>query len=183
MATTGVNAPLAPFFHDDAVISVSASGIASTATVGDWMAFSAQWAMPADEAFIASPAYKVSAAGVALSQNPTVNSQGVWINNSGLLVLRHGVLRVSAGNSGSARTIPIGSFVYPDTTGSGIVGQTGATGVNASWLTAPPRGISANPTGAIASGVAVVINHPIGGDSGLGQIDIVLSLGTNNPYF
>ncbi len=36
---------------------------------------------------------------------------------------------------------------------------------------------------ALASGVAVVVNHPVGGDSGLGQIDIVFNLATNVGYF
>ena len=184
MAVTATTASLAPYLYDDKVIPVSASGVGgSTATVGDWVAASANWAMPATEAFIGSPAYKVSGLGIAAANNPTFNSQGVAINNSAFAVIRRGVFRVSAGESGSARTIPIGTWVYPDTTASGIVGTTGATGVNAQWLTAPPRGISANPTGAIASGVAQIINHPVGGDSGLGQIDIVLNLATNNPYF
>lgn len=185
MATTAQSARLNPMLYEtDAIIPVSASGVgASTATLGDWMAWSAQWAMPAHDAFIGSPAYKVSAAGVALENNPTFDHLGRAVNNSGLTVLRRGVLRVSAGNSGTARTIPMGAHCYPDTTASGIVGQTGATGVGAQWLTAPPQGISANPTGAIASGVAIVINHPVGGDSGLGQIDIAFNLATNVSYF
>jgi hypothetical protein len=184
MATTAQNARLNPYLFDDAMIPVSASGVGgSTATIGDWIAWSALWGMPATEAFIGSPAYKVSAAGVAIENNPTFNHLGVAINNTGFMVLRRGVLRVSAGNSGTARTIPCGSHAYPDSTASGIVGQTGATGVGAQWLTAPPQGISANPTGALASGVAIVINHPVGGDSGLGQIDIAFNLATNVGYF
>jgi len=183
MATTAVNAILAPVLFDDAVIPVSASGLASTATRGDWMIASAQWAIPALNSTIGSPAYKVSAAGVALEFNPTFTPLGNAANNSGLSVLTRGVLRVTATASGTARTIPLGSFAYPASTGSGIVGQTGATGVGAMWATAAPQGISANPTGAIASGVAIVINHPVGGDSGVGQIDIRFDLATNVGYF
>jgi hypothetical protein len=183
MATTAQNAKLAGYLFDDAVIQTSASGIASTATLGDWMAWSAQWAMPALPTFIGSPAYKVSAAGVAIEQNPTFDHLGRAVNNSGFSVLRRGVLRVSATASGTAFTIPKGAHCYPGNTGSGIVGQTGATGAPVCWVTAPPQGISANPTGAVASGVAIVINHPIGGDSGLGQIDIVFNLATNIGYF
>jgi hypothetical protein len=184
MATTAQNARLNPFLYDDALVPVSASGNGgSTATIGDWMAFSAQWAMPAAPGFIGSPAYKVSAAGVAMENNPTFDTLGRAINNTAFLVLRRGVLRVSATASATARTIPMGAHCYPGNTGSGIVGQTAATGAPVCWVTAPAVGISANPTGAIASGVGIVINHPIGGDSGLGQIDVLFNLATNVGYF
>lgn len=183
MSVTGVNAkPGIPFFSDDRIIPVSASGN-STANAGDWMLYSAQWAIACTPATIGSPAYKVSAAGIALEYNPTFDPLGRAITNSSLTVLRAGYLRVTASASGTARTIPMGAHAYPSTTGSGIVGQTGATGVGVLWVTAPPQGISANPTGALASGVAVVVNHPIGGDVGLGQIDIVFNLATNVGYF
>lgn len=185
MSTTGNTAmPGFPFF-DDRIIPVSASGL-QTANAGDWMGFSAQWAIPMQPAIIGSPAYKVSAAGVALEFNPTFDPLGRAINNSGISVLRRGVLRVTATGSGTAYTIPKGAFAYPASTGSGIVGQTGATGVGAMWQTAPPVGISAAIgalTATIASGVAVVINHPVGGDSGVGQLDIVFDLATNVGYF
>lgn len=184
MSTTAQNARLNPYLFDDALIAVSASGVgALTATVGDWMIASAQWAIPAVPGTIGSPAYKVSALGVAMENNPSFDNLGRVLNNSGFLVLTRGVLRVTASASGTARTIPIGSFCYPSTTSSGIVGQTGATGVGPLWVTAPAQGISANPTGALASGVAQVINHPVGGDVGLGQIDIRFNLATNIGYF
>lgn len=186
MATTAQNARLNPYLFDDALVPVSASGIGGvTATLGDWMIASAQWAIPATPGTIASPAYKVSALGVAMENNPAFDPMGRAINNSGFTVLRRGVLRVSATASGTARTIPIGSHCYPGTTASGIVLQPPnvATGVGQVWVTAPPQGISANPTGALASGVAIVINHPIGGDSGLGQIDVLFNLATNVGYF
>lgn len=186
MSTTGnTGIPGFPFF-DDRVIPVSASGLASTATVGDWMIASAQWAIPALNTTIGSPAYKTSGLGIALDQNAAYDPLGRAINNSGLTVARRGVFRVSAANSGTARTIPIGSQVFPSSTGSGIVGQTGATGVGSTWATAPMVGISAAIgalTANIASGVGIVINHPIGGDSGVGQIDIVINLATNIGYF
>ena len=176
-------ARLAPILYDDdRIIPVSASGL-STANKGDWAIASAQWAIAADDATIGSPAYKVSALGVFLENNPTFDDQGVGINNTGITVLRRGVLRVSAGQSATARTIPLGSHCYPDTTGSGMIGVTGATGIAAVWDTAPPQGISANPTGAIASGVAQVIDHPVGGIGSAGQIDIAFNLATNVGYF
>ena len=186
MATTAQNARLNPYLFDDALIPVSASGIGGvTATIGDWIIASAQWGIPAVPATIGSPAFKVSALGVAMENNPTFDPLARAINNSAFLVLTRAVLRVSASASATARTIPIGSHVYPASTASGIVlvPPAVATGVGAMWLTAPPQGISANPTGALASGVAQVINHPIGGDSGLGQIDIRFNLATNVGYF
>jgi len=179
------NLKIAPYLYDDAVIPVSASGL-TLINIGDWVIWSAQWAIAAHDATIGSPAYKQSAAGVALEPNPTVDGQGAWINNTGMVVARRGVFRVSAGNSGTARTIPIGSHAYPDTTGSGINGHTGgttgATGLAATWLTAPVQQISGNPTGAVASGVAVVINHPLGGDSGAGQLDVAVNI-VPQPYW
>lgn len=186
MSTTGNTAiPGLPFF-DDRIIPVSASGIASTATQGDLIIASAQWGIPAMNTTIGSPAYKTSALGIALAQNPTFDPLGRAINNSALEVARRGLFRVSAANSGTARTIPIGSYCFPSSTGSGIVGQTGATGVGSTWATAGLVGISAAIgalTANIASGLAQVVNHPVGGDSGVGQIDIVINLGTNFGYF
>lgn len=184
MATTAQNARLNPFLYDDALVPVSASGVGgATATIGDWMIASAQWAIPATPATIGSPAFKISALGVAMANNPTFDPLGRAVNNTAFAVLRRGVLRVTASGSGTARTIPIGSYCYPASTASGIVGQTGATGVGVQWLTAPAVIGSANPTGAIASGVAIVINHPVGGDSGVGQIDVLFNLATNGGPF
>ena len=180
MSITAKDVSLAPVLYDDAVIFASASGVA-VSTRGDWMIASASWVVSEGTAG-GGITYKASAFGVALENNPTYTPLGAAANNSGFSIARRGVMRVSAGNSGSARTIPIGSFCYPDGTGSGIVGATGATGVGVSWLTAPPVTISANPTGALASGVAIVIGHPLGGDSGVGQLDILYNLATNVGY-
>lgn len=182
MATTAVNAILAPYLYDDAVVVVSASGLAS-ATRGDWMIASAQWAIAAVPGTIGSPAFKTSALGMAIENTPTFDPLGRGINNSAFGVITRFVARVTASASATARTISLGAAAYPSTTGSGIIGQTGATGVGVLWVTAPMQGLSANPTGAIASGVAQVLNHPVGGDVGLGQIDIRVNLATNIGYF
>lgn len=186
MSTTAQNARFNPYLYDDALVPVSASGVGGvTATQGDWMIASAQWAIPAQPAIIGSPAYKVSALGVAMENNPSFDPMGRAINNAEFTVLRRGVLRVSATASATARSIPIGSHCYPGSTASGIVlgSLSIATGKGVCWVTAPPQGISANPTGAIASGVGIVINHPLGGDSGVGQIDVLFNLATNVGYF
>ena len=176
------NAMVAPWLYDDdQIVQVSSSGLQS-AQKGDWMIYSARWAIPAVPATIGSPAYKVSAAGIAIAQNPTFDAQGVAINNSAMLVARRGTFRFSGANSATAGTIPIGSHVYPVTTGSGVIGQTGRTGLLAIWGTAPPQQISGNPTGALASGVAQLINHTQGDATAI-QYDVVLNLATNVGYF
>lgn len=180
MATAVLGNPA--LWAPDDVVFGSANGTV-IATKGDWAIFSGQLITNAHDATIGSPAFRVSAAGILLDSNPKYDELGRAINNSAIPVLRRGVLRVSAGNSGTARTIPLGAAAYPDTTASGIVGTTGATGVGVSWLTAPRQGISANPTGAIASGVAIVIAHSVGGDSGLGQIDIAFDVGGLAPTY
>lgn len=186
MATTANTAVLAAPLYDDAVIPVSASGVGGlTATKGDWIGFSANWAIPLPDGALASPAHRISAAGVALQNNPTFTPQGVAINNTAFAVARRGVMRVSASASATARTIPIGSFAFPSTTSSGIVGQTGATGLGPLWLTAGPVSISGSIgalTGLNSSGVAIVINHPVGGVTGAGQLDIAFNLATNAPW-
>ena len=170
-------------WEPDDIIYASANGTV-IATKGDWAIFSGQVVGAAHDAVIGSPAYKVSAAGVFLANNPVYDELGRSLNNSAIPILRRGVMRVSASGSGSALTIPLGAACYPDSTASGIVGTTGATGKGACWTTAPRQGISANPTGAIASGVAIVIGHPVGGDSGVGQIDIAFDVGGLAPdYF
>lgn len=176
------NQALAPWLYDDSqIIQVSASGFQS-AQVGDWLQFSALWAIPSHDAIGGSPAYKVSAAGIAITQNPTFDSQGLAITNSGMLALRRGVVRMSASVSGTANTVPMGAHAYPDLTGSGQIGQTGNTGLGALWNTAPPQKISGNPTGAVASGVAIVIGQPGAGDITAVQLDLALNLGVEG-YF
>ena len=175
-------ARIADYFMDDGIISVSASST-TIITRGDWVAYSALWGVGATDAHIASPAYKVSAAGIALQNNPRYDDQGVAYNNSALQVATRGVFRYATLLSGTAKTVPMGAHAYPDTTASGIVGTTGATGLGALWNTAPPQGISANPTGAIASGVGIVVGQPIGGDKTALQIDVRVNLATNVGYF
>jgi len=173
---------IADYFMEDQIISVSASST-TIITRGDWVAYSALWGVAATDAHIGSPAYKVSGAGVALQNNPRYDDQGVAYNNSALQVATRGVFRFSGTVSGTAATVPMGAHAYPDTSASGIVGQTGATGVGPLWNTAPPQGISANPTGAIASGVGIVVGQPVGGDATALQLDIRVNLATNVGYF
>ena len=112
---------------------------------------------------------------MALDNNPVYDEQGRTRNNSALPVLTHGVIRVTGGDSG---TVPLGAAIYPATTASGIVGTTGATGVGGVWVTAPRQKISANPTGALASGVGKVIAVPKAGDVSAAQLDVLFDART-----
>lgn len=158
------------FLNDDAVIPINASGTALTITKGDWVAFSGIWAIAANTGIAY---YKNSGVGMALANNPQYDELGVPRVNTALPVLRRGIVRVTGMSAvGDGSDILLGLAVKPITTGSGIVGLTGATGIGARWATAPLQGISANPTGAVASGVAVLVN--IAAVGATGQWDIQL---------
>lgn len=163
-----------PQIWGDEITYGSASGLA-VITKGEWLVYSGQ---QVTNIHVATQ-HKVSAAGIALDHSPKYDELGRAINNSAIPILRRGILRVSASASGSALTIPLGAAVYQGSTASGIVGQTGATGVGPQWVTAPRVGISAAIgalTANIASGVGQVMRHPVGGDSGLGQIDVAFNV-------
>ena len=158
-------------FADDSIVYGSGNGTVIT-TKGDWVQFSGGTLVGLNTQ--ATPAYITSGVGVALANNPVYDELGRARNNSALPVLTHGVLRVSGGSAISITGAPIlGSDVYPATTASGIVGTTGATGLGAIWLTAAKVNISANPTGALASGVGKLINIFAVGDITAAQWDIL----------
>lgn len=157
-------------FADDTILYGSANGTVII-TKGDWLQFSGGTLVGLNTQ--ATPAYIVSAAGVALANNPVYDELGRSRNNSAMPYLTHGVLRVSGGSAASITGAPIlGSDVYPATTASGIVGTTGATGLGQLWFTAAKVNISANPTGAIASGVGKLISVAKVGDITAAQWDI-----------
>ena len=158
-------------FPTDMIIYGSGNGT-NILTKGDWVQWSGGVIVGLNTQ--ASPAFRLSGIGVALDHNPKYDDLGRAINNSALPVLTHGVLRVSGGSAASLTGAPgYGAAVYPASTASGIVGQTGATGVGGVWLTAPRQAISANPTGAVASGVAKLVRIVAAGDITAAQWDIL----------
>lgn len=172
MATAILGNP--QLFAGDSVIYGSANGT-TIITKGDWVQFSGGTVVGLNTQ--ASPAYLTSAAGIALENNPEYDELGRAINNSAIAILTHGVLRVSGGSAASLTGAPgLGADVYPATTASGIVGTTGATGVGQIWLTAAKVNISANPTGALASGVGRLINIVKAGDITAAQWDITFDV-------
>ena len=169
MATAIVGNP--NLFPTDSILYGSGNGT-TVITKGDWVQWSGGTLVGLNTQ--ASPAYRLSGLGVALDHNPVYDELGRAINNSDLPVLTHGVLRVSGGSAASITGAPIlGAAVYPATTASGIVGQTGATGLGPIWLTAPRQSISANPTGALASGVGKLVNIFKVGDITATQWDVL----------
>lgn len=158
-------------FPDDTIIYGSANGTVII-TKGDWVQFSGGTIVGAHTQ--ASPAYRLSGIGVALANNPVYDELGRALNNSALPVLTHGVLRVSGGSATTITGAPaLGLPVYPATTASGQVGTTGATGLGPIWLQVPRQQISANPTGAVASGVGKLIRIVTPGDITASQWEIL----------
>ncbi len=158
------------FMADDAVIYGSASGVAVT-TRGDWVGASSYWVGGTNTGWIATPAFRTSGMGIALDNSPVYDSQGNARAQSALAIATRGIFRVTA-MSGASAEFPVWTPVVPRTSASGIVGQTGATGIAGIWGTAPMQGISANPTGAIASGVGRILK--VISDGSTGQWDIVI---------
>lgn len=164
------------FLADDAVIYASASATAAAGliSVGDWTLASSYWVLGANSATIGSPAFRTSGMGVALGFNPDIDERGTHRANSALPIATRGIFRVT-GTSGASGEFPMWTPVYPRTTGSGFnpaVAATGATGIGSIWGTAPMQGISANPTGALASGVGRLLR--VITDGATGQWDIVI---------
>jgi hypothetical protein len=179
------NAILRGAIADGSIVPVSANGT-TIITKGDWCAFSGSVVVPAASGSVpVTQIYLYSAAGMALDNNPTYDDQGVAINNTGFRVLRQGLARVTAALSATAGTIALGAPAFPISTGSGIVGQTGRTGLGALWSTGlpPVLATAAGGTGAYAGGVPVGVAQVVGvvgqGDITGFALDVVFNLATN----
>lgn len=172
MATAILGNP--QLWADDQIIVGKATGV-GIITKGDWVQYSGGFLVGLNTQ--ATPAYVYSGAGIALDNNPVYDPLGRAVTNTALPVLTRGVLRVSGGSAASLTGAPtLNNSVYPASTASGIVGTTGATGLGAVWLTAAKMSISANPTGAIASGVGKLINIAKVGDITAAQWDIMFNV-------
>jgi hypothetical protein len=159
------NTPMA----DDQYVVGNANATTNVINPGDWVILSGSGIAAAEDA---QAYFKVSGLGIAMDRNPAVDWAGRSVVNSALVVATRGVFRVSAAFSGEVLN---GVLAYPVTTGSAVNAPTGLTGVAATWQTAAPVRISANPTGAPSLGLAQVINsYPELGPAGTGQMDILL---------
>lgn len=163
-ATTNI-----PQVEDDVYVYGNANTTGNIINPGDWVVWSGSGIAAAEDA---QAYYKVSGAGIALDKNPAYDRAGRLVVNSALIISTRGVFLVSASFSGRPL---LGVHAYPVTTGSGVNSPTGVTGVAATWNTATPIQISANPTGGSPSGVAQVIaSYPSSGLAGTGQLLIRL---------
>jgi hypothetical protein len=173
------SANLGPWLADDAIVYGSASG-AAVITRGDWVSFSSYWLLATNSGTVGTPHYKASGVGIALANQPWYDELGVARSQSALPVATRGIFRVTA-MSGDSASFPLWTPVFPSTTGSGIVGQTAATGIGSIWVTAPLVKISANPTGALASGIGRLLK--IISDGSTGQWDIIIGGQFSPDYF
>lgn len=170
MAVTAANAVSAiPVNADDSYVVGNACSTTNVINPGDWVVWSGTGIAAAEDA----QAYmKSSGAGVAMDRNPAKDWAGRDVVNSALLIARHPIMRVTAAFSGQALN---GVHVYPATTGSAVQAASGVTGAAATWQTAAPVRISANPTGAPSLAVGQLIAcYPALGPAGTGQLDIVI---------
>lgn len=153
-----------PFQTDVQLATGSPSG---NIGVGDYLIYSGQKVIPTAMGTLAH--VKASGAGIAVDANPVSDWYGASKTNTGLRFVRGGIFRVSAAFSGQ---IPLGTPVYPASTGSGVYAATGQTGVAATWQSAPPVANSAN---ALSSGIARVVGWHDVGNGGTGEMDILLT--------
>lgn len=158
-----------PKVGDDQYVVGNANATTNIINPGDWVVLSGSGIAAAEDA---QAWMKPSGLGIALDRNPAYDNAGRAVVNSALLVATRGVFRVSAAYSGK---VLHGVLAHPASTGSAVNAATGLTGVAATWQTAAPRQISANPTGVPSLGVAQVIGtFPELGLAGTGQLDILL---------
>lgn len=154
---------------DDQYIVGHALSTTNVINPGDWVVASGTGIAAAEDA---QAWMKASGLGIAMDRNPATDWAGRAAVNSALVIATRGVFRVSAAFSGKVLN---GVLAHPATTGSAVNAPTGLTGVAATWQTAAPRQISANPTGVPSLGVAQVIaSYPELGPAGTGQMDILL---------
>ncbi len=132
MAVTALNAFSAVPVSDGQFIAVNASGTALNVNPGDYVTWSGNYVIAANTGV---SYWKASGVGIALDKNPAYDNAGRMVVNSALMVARWGQFRVSANFSGYPA---YGTVVNPTTTGSGVNGISGNTGVGATWNTATP---------------------------------------------
>lgn len=151
-------------------ISASATGIVN---VGDWLQYSGQFVLPGFSGQGSTAYWKMSGAGVATDSNPKIDQAGRSVQNSAMIIVREGILHVSASFSGQ---VNLGIGAYPDATGSGVASPTGLSGLGATWNTAVPVSNSADPTAAAAKApVATVIGSLNFSNAGTGELMLHLA--------
>lgn len=166
MSVTAPNVTYGNPAGDDTFLYGHASATGNVINPGDWVIWSGNYLAAAEDA---QAYWKVSGAGIAMGKNPMHDEAGRTITNTALLIVTHGIFRVSAAFSGQ----PLyGVIARPATTGSGVNAPSGVTGVAATWVTAVPGSVSGGTAANVGQGVAQVINWINSGPAGTGQMDI-----------
>jgi hypothetical protein len=157
------------FLNDDAIIAIDAGTTALVITKNDYVIFSGVYGIAGQTALAGA---LTSGVGVALGQNPWYDELGVARVNTALPVLTRGIVRVTA-TSGAHSAL--GLPVYATTTGSGVVGQTGATGMGAIWMTAAFVAASGatSVAGGAAGGIARLVKIVSTGSTGQWEIQLL----------
>lgn len=145
---------------------------------GDWLMYSGQFVLAGNQGLASTAYFKSSGAGVALDSNPRLTQAGRSVQNSALLYTPESLLWVSAGFSGQPS---LGLGAYPITSGSGVAGTTGLTGVGATWQTAVVLFGSAlsGTANAQQRAVATVLGSRNFSNAGTGEM--LIRLATLNP--
>jgi hypothetical protein len=162
-ATSGI-----PTHHMEPYVEIDASGTAFEVNPGDYVSWSANYAIASHNGV----AYmKASGVGIALERNPAYDWAGRQVVNSALLVATEGIFRVSAAFSGQPL---FGVNALPDMTGSAVNAPSALTGLGAVWNTAVPVTVSGATAAAPGFSVAQVVGWYDSGPAGTGQLDIRL---------
>lgn len=166
MAVTVPSANRGTPMADSRYVVGDASGVALEINPNDYVAHSGKYIIAVHDAVAY---WKASGIGIAMDRNPAYDPAGRQVVNSGLLIARRGVFRVSANFSGEPNG---GVLAFPDMTGSGVNAPSGATGLGSVWNTAVPVSVSGATAAAPVKAVAQVINWY--GPGPTGQMDIAL---------
>jgi len=137
----------------DGVIPGHASGTALEINKGDWVVGSGHYVLARTTA---NADYRLSGLGIALANNPYFDVLGNKQVQTALPIATQGIFRVSGMSAISASAL-VGYTVLPNKTGFGMIGQTGATGMAAQWLTAPQHYDASGITARAPSGVARIV--------------------------
>lgn len=158
-----------PMNSDDIYVLGHGSGTALVINPGDYVAFSGNYIVAAEDALTY---WKASGIGIALDANPIYDPQGRQIINSAVVVATRGIFRVTANFSGQPN---LGVLAFPDATGSAVAVPSGVTGVASRWNTALPGSVSGGTAANVGKGVGQVVKW-IGSNAvaGTGQMDIRL---------
>jgi hypothetical protein len=172
------NSGIPSVVDDGQYITVPFSGTAHIGNPGDLVIWSGFYAITTGMGAAGAGA-KASAVGILMDRNPGYDWAGRQAINSAVLVMRFGVVRVSASFSGRPL---LGVLAYPTNTGSGVNAPSGQTGLGATWNTAAPASVSGGTAAAPVPAIGQMINWFDSGPAGTGQMDVVI-WNRNADYF